>query len=766
MRFLPSRPCLFTGIAILAVGAGCSSALPIDDATEASPTETTSALTGVAGGSSALLPSWRRWESLSGVVTSEPSITASGSRLDVFATAYGSVYHRSFDGSAWSPGNGYWEALGNAGHGLGAPVAVSIGSRLEVFAVDFTTSHVVHRGFDGASWSAWEDIGGSAAGDKPAVVVEHVFKSSGGSAFTADVINVLVRNTDSTLALRTGTATGAWSAWRNLGGGIVGTPAAVSWGTNRVDVFVRGTDNRLYHNFADSWRDWAPNGYEALGGSIYANPAVTSWGAGRLDIFGTASDGAINHLAWTGSLWTPWEKVNVGYARSDVWGYAPPVAVAHGVGAIDVFVEGGDKSLWSSQLTSYGATSSTWSAWSPLADCMAPIGIPAAVSSDGVRYDLVMTGADHAVWHGIYDASLGIHTTGNLRPPACTDRTDVRWAVVLCQYADVPTIPKQEAPGKTNLPADRAFFERLYTSAGDGTGGMDDFIQSTTYGKYGFTGTVVDWHPISKRYADVGTLKRPNNGIMDCIYESQNLIDYRDHDNILVVMNKPTDNSDITMGGFTMTLNGATRAWGIDSTVPGGGYSISYNGQEMMHAWLAMPHAHDATGASDYGDPFDTMSCFNCKPANDDPNYSGTGPNINAGTRLWRGWTPPRRVATYAGATLTTDLAAIDHPEVDAPLVLKVPLPNGQFYTVELRRTTDGKGIDRGLLAAREIDPVLIHKVSADGQTYLQTAGAHGPVGGFSIGDTFVDTANNVSIKVVSGDANNNRARVTIAPLH
>jgi hypothetical protein len=35
--------------------------------------------------------------------------------------------------------------------------------------------------------------------------------------------------------------------WEGLGGKITGSPAVVTWGANRLDAFVRGTDNRLWH---------------------------------------------------------------------------------------------------------------------------------------------------------------------------------------------------------------------------------------------------------------------------------------------------------------------------------------------------------------------------------------------------------------------------------------------------------------------------------------------------------------------------------------
>src|SRR5262245_13368926 len=73
--------------------------------------------------------------------------------------------------------------------------------------------------------------------------------------------------------------------------GFVSDPAAVSWGPGRIDVFVRGSDNALWHKwFENQWSGW-----ESLGGSITSAPDVASWGAGRLDVFARGSDNSMMH---------------------------------------------------------------------------------------------------------------------------------------------------------------------------------------------------------------------------------------------------------------------------------------------------------------------------------------------------------------------------------------------------------------------------------------------------------------------------------------
>ena len=63
------------------------------------------------------------------------------------------------------------------------------------------------------------------------------------------------------------------------GGRIISSPEAVSWGPNRLDVFVLGTNSALYHKW---WNGsaWGPSltGYEHMGGRILGNPKGPVYG--------------------------------------------------------------------------------------------------------------------------------------------------------------------------------------------------------------------------------------------------------------------------------------------------------------------------------------------------------------------------------------------------------------------------------------------------------------------------------------------------------
>ena len=87
-------------------------------------------------------------------------------------------------------------------------------------------------------------------------------------------------------------ANGAWSTWESLSGQLTATPAAVSWGEGRINVFARGSDNALWwkHYNNSIWSTW-----ESLSGhlALTTGPAVSSQAAGQLDVFVIGSDNAL-----------------------------------------------------------------------------------------------------------------------------------------------------------------------------------------------------------------------------------------------------------------------------------------------------------------------------------------------------------------------------------------------------------------------------------------------------------------------------------------
>ncbi|GAA3643480.1 hypothetical protein GCM10022236_52690 [Microlunatus ginsengisoli] len=97
----------------------------------------------------------------------------------------------------------------------------------------------------------------------------------------------------------------AGDAWESLGGVLTSQPAVSSWAPRRLDVFVRGTDNALWHRWYDS-NAWS--GWESLGGDLASAPAAVSWTRGRIDVFARGSDNALKHV-WYDGNWSAWESL-------------------------------------------------------------------------------------------------------------------------------------------------------------------------------------------------------------------------------------------------------------------------------------------------------------------------------------------------------------------------------------------------------------------------------------------------------------------------
>lgn len=70
--------------------------------------------------------------------------------------------------------------------------------------------------------------------------------------------------------------------------------SAVSWGTQRIDVFGVAPDSSIWHKYHAGPSGWEPTTFETMNGTVDYAPAAVSWAAGRLDYFvvGDKTNGA------------------------------------------------------------------------------------------------------------------------------------------------------------------------------------------------------------------------------------------------------------------------------------------------------------------------------------------------------------------------------------------------------------------------------------------------------------------------------------------
>jgi hypothetical protein len=280
------------------------------------------------------------------------AVAAGNNRWDIFATAdtfeNQHVWHLAFDGVyLWT-----WESMGNIGGANdGGVQAVSTGNgRIDLFTR--TTATSVSTG--PVLWKSWTASGGWKPSQTGWTTLDNTqspmtFTALAHSGNRLDLFRRLDSNQVIGRRFFDGTFWAPFQTfnpygWQGMGGGQTKkTPYAVSWGTNRIDVFVRGTDDYIYiNNTNDAGANWSGWGYLGRGNtsaSYGSAPSAVAWGSNRLDIF-IEDDGDLYHKAWTGTNWWPsqtdWEDIGTKPASHGLYGY-PPTAVSWGPGRIDLF---------------------------------------------------------------------------------------------------------------------------------------------------------------------------------------------------------------------------------------------------------------------------------------------------------------------------------------------------------------------------------------------------------------------------------------------
>jgi hypothetical protein len=193
------------------------------------------------------------------------------------------------------------------------------------------------------AWRGWSRVPGTRAGGVCAggrcytwIDDSSPALSSWGSGRLELFINA-TRDDGATTLVHTWGDNGTWSGrWEGLGTGLLqGSPAAVSWGPGRTDVFVRGGIGLAHKWFENG--SWS-RGWEDLGGELTSSRSVTSWGPGHLDIVANGSNGTPAHL-WFDSWWSGWESLGKPFWWSVLVPGSSPVVATAGPGSLDFFVE-------------------------------------------------------------------------------------------------------------------------------------------------------------------------------------------------------------------------------------------------------------------------------------------------------------------------------------------------------------------------------------------------------------------------------------------
>jgi hypothetical protein len=285
---------------------------------------------------------WSEWTSLRGVWAANVTVGRNTDhRLEVFVQATdNSVWHnwQTSPNGDWSG----WHSLGSGWSSLGriSKLAVSTNAdgRLEVF-IGGTDNALWHnrQTSPGGGWSGWRSLRGVLTSN-PAV-----------SANADGHLQIFVRGTDNALWRNSQTSpNGDWSGWRPLRGlflgdstvdvKFLGDPTVDVNADGRLEVFVRGANGALWHNWQTSPNgDWS--GWHSLGGALAGNIAVGRNADGGLEVYIQGTDNALWRTVQSGSQWSGWQRQGGQVTNNLVLG-------RNADGWLQVFVRGNDNELW------------------------------------------------------------------------------------------------------------------------------------------------------------------------------------------------------------------------------------------------------------------------------------------------------------------------------------------------------------------------------------------------------------------------------------
>jgi len=183
-------------------------------------------------------------------------------------------------------------------------------------------------------------------------------------------------------------STAAWSGWASEAGVLTSDIAVGRNADGRLEAFVRGTDNALWHKWQvtpnGGWSGWVSEG-----GVLTSDIAVGRNADGRMEVFVRGTDNALWHKWQTtpNGGWSGWVSEG-GVLTSEI-------AVSRNLdGRMEVFVRGTDNAMWHKwQVTPNGG----WSGWISEGGVLTS-NIAVGQNADG-RMEAFVRGTDNAMWH-------------------------------------------------------------------------------------------------------------------------------------------------------------------------------------------------------------------------------------------------------------------------------------------------------------------------------------------------------------------------------
>jgi hypothetical protein len=299
-------------------------------------------------------------------------------KLDVFVTDN----HGRIDGATWQQNvlggkwRGWWSVLsGKAKKGSAVAVVARDPNKLDLFIRGenngiYTAAWDKNVNVNDANWQGWWHIVDG--------------KGTAASAITAisrrpDHIDVFIRGENNgiyTAAWDQYVNDAKWQGWWRIvdGKGEASSDiAVVSRDPNKLDVFIRGLNGKVYTAAWDQgagWRGWWPLfDQQAHAGS---SVAAVSRHPDKLDLFIVGADGRIYTAAWDQNVdnaaWRGWWPVLDGVAAPS----SGVAVVSRDANKLDVFIVGTDGGIWTAAWDQN--ISDAWQGWWRILDGVGVLG--------------------------------------------------------------------------------------------------------------------------------------------------------------------------------------------------------------------------------------------------------------------------------------------------------------------------------------------------------------------------------------------------------
>jgi hypothetical protein len=261
------------------------------------------------------------------------------------------------------------------------------------------------------TWTSWVSLSGSTP-SPPGICDVAGFGT----------VWLVVRGTDNGIYLKPyTTGTGWYASWIPVAGATIDTPACAYLG-GAIHLVVRGTNNELYWNSKGAgWSGWQ----DLNGKSVSAPVLVSIPSLNRIDLFVQGTDNGIYHKAYTSGAWSSsWDspggktlsKPAAAFDFNHVCNYGCSLYIDRN--SLLLVVRGTDNNVYYNFLVSIDSVTPVWQAWNKLSG--------ATLSAPTLAYDangcssastvscssidaLAVRGTDNAVYHKTYS---GIWSSG------------------------------------------------------------------------------------------------------------------------------------------------------------------------------------------------------------------------------------------------------------------------------------------------------------------------------------------------------------------